>query len=430
MRLSFFYLSVIVLALFHSASGQDQSDSLIVREIIVLGNEKTREYVIRRELKTKIGQPLDYSLLEQDRKRIQNLQLFNKVVIEPVATGDGVALLVVVAERWYIFPYPILFYNERDVKKLSYGGGVVHQNFRGMATLIGLSAWFGFNPGFQIYYRNPYFNRDRQLYTSFGLYSRKMKSLATDVERFDEIHRGGSLGLGKRWGYHAFTTVTMGYRRISFPESFKAWSHGNDGVDHLPSLSFELKYDNRDLIEYPKSGWFAKLDINKVHFPGEIDYTQMGVDVRIYIPLVLRTALAARFAYDRVNGDTPAYAKTFIGYSERVRGQFGLRRAGQQRAIGSLELRIPLLPVTFFSLGGEGLLGDYGNHLPFGISAGFFYDSAAMWKTQDMTAWDSLIEGYGMGIHFHLPYIQLLRVESAWDPYGNQQWIIDAGVWF
>jgi outer membrane protein assembly factor BamA len=430
LRLSLFCFFAVVLGLFHPTRGQEQPDSLIVREIIVLGNEKTREYVIRRELKTKIGQPLDYSLLEQDRKRIQNLQLFNKVVIEPVATGDGVALLVVVAERWYIFPYPILFYNERDVKKLSYGGGVVHQNFRGMATIIGLSAWFGFNPGFQLYYRNPYFNRDHELYTSFGLYSRKLKSLATNVERFDETHRGGTFGLGKRWGYHTFTTLTMGYRRISFPESFKEWSHSKDGVDHLPSLSLGLKYDNRDLIEYPKSGWFAEINVNKVHFPGEIDYTQLGFDLRVYIPLFFRSALAARVAYNRVNGDTPFYAKTYVGYSERIRGQFGLRRAGQQRALGSLELRIPIIPVTYFSLGGEGLLGDYSNNLPFGISAGIFYDGAALWTTQEMTEWNTLIEGYGLGIHFHLPYIQLLRVERAWDPLGHQQWIVDVGVWF
>jgi len=117
-------------------------DSLAITNIVIVGNDHTKDHVILREMKVKVGDPYDEERVEEDRKRIQNLQLFTRVEIKAMRSDAGVVLLVWVAERWYIFPVPILFINEHDWKKLSYGASLLYENFRGRDETIYASSWF------------------------------------------------------------------------------------------------------------------------------------------------------------------------------------------------------------------------------------------------------------------------------------------------
>lgn len=38
--------------------------------------------------------------------------------------------------------------------------------------------------------------------------------------------------------------------------------------------------------------------------------------------------------------------------------------------------------------------------------------------------------GYGLGLHIHLPYINIFRIDHAWDENGRGEWILEAGVVF
>jgi hypothetical protein len=40
------------------------------------------------------------------------------------------------------------------------------------------------------------------------------------------------------------------------------------------------------------------------------------------------------------------------------------------------------------------------------------------------------MQGFGGGLHIHLPYIDLLRIEYAVDAHGKGQFISDLYVWF
>ena len=150
-----FLLSQIPSYIYSMTNQPLEIDIRKITSIHILGNNKTKSSVILRELKTQIGDTVNVQLLEEDYKRILNLNLFERVTIEPVYKQDGVTLLITVYERWYIIPYPIFFINERNWKHLSYGLGIYHTNFRGRAELLSGSFWAGYNPCAEILYHNP-----------------------------------------------------------------------------------------------------------------------------------------------------------------------------------------------------------------------------------------------------------------------------------
>ena len=424
----FFLIFGLFITCVHSQQNTS-NDSLIIQRIILVGNEKTQDKVILRELESEAGKPLDFNVLQQDQKRLLNLNLFTRVDIQPVQTEAGVALIVFVAERWYIFPLPILFYTERDVEKLSYGFGIVHENFRGAATYVQASGWLGYNPGFELVYRNPWIGGGQHLFSQITLYSKNLKTLAILDERFEEKHRGLSLTLGKRWGHHLYASLTAGYRRVELPENDAGLAASPDGVDHLPSLGCAFRYDTRDLYAYPRKGIYFSVFANESLYRST-QILQLGQDTRYYLPLWSSVILGGRLATDLVRGDVPVYEMLYLGYSERIRGHFDSRYSGRNRVMSSLSLRFPILPVRYLNLDAGGLLPVYSNNLPFGISGALFADTGAVWQTWSALDRDDFLSGYGFGLHVHLPYIDLFRIDFAYDTKGHREMILDIGVWF
>ena len=86
---------------------QENADTLLtVREILIEGNETTKDFVVLREMKLKPGEKITAEALEHDQGRIYSLQLFNKVELEVKPEGTEAVVIVHVSERWYFSPIP------------------------------------------------------------------------------------------------------------------------------------------------------------------------------------------------------------------------------------------------------------------------------------------------------------------------------------
>jgi len=138
----------------HSGTGEDPlrpNDSLAVKlhiepnhevrvdQINLVGNKKTLDRIILRELLVKQGETmlkkeLD-SLLMISSNNIHNTRLFIDVDAKALPlTPDEVEVLILVKERWYFYPIPIFTladrnFNEwwtnqnRDLSRVNYGIG-------------------------------------------------------------------------------------------------------------------------------------------------------------------------------------------------------------------------------------------------------------------------------------------------------------------
>ncbi|MEX0602305.1 MAG: POTRA domain-containing protein, partial [Bacteroidota bacterium] len=208
------HVGLILLGLVASAQKlhpQSSGDTaLFVREISIVGNETTKEHVILREMSLKVGDALTPEILEHDRKRIEDLRLFNRVDIDYAPEGNQAHVIVSVHERWYIFPYPVLGFKYRNLKNLYYGVGLSHQNFRGRNEKVGFEAALGYDRWAQVYYANPRLNDDDLSLRSWLSMSR-MRNLSVAHGEYEQEQFSASTTLGKRFGLYQAAQVSAGY---------------------------------------------------------------------------------------------------------------------------------------------------------------------------------------------------------------------------
>jgi len=111
-------------------------EKLTVKRIVFIGNEKTKSEIIARELTFDVGSKIDTSDLAYSENRVYGTGLFNRVKIWAERdSSDSSIVYVWVNERWYIWPFLILGWKDRDLKKLFYGAGLIHTNFSGCVVI-------------------------------------------------------------------------------------------------------------------------------------------------------------------------------------------------------------------------------------------------------------------------------------------------------
>jgi len=102
----------------------DNTDTLIevqINKIRIVGNDRTKEKIILRELAIEKGKiynkNLLNSLLETSKTNLLKLPLFNYVTIEKLfLTKQLVDIYIIVEERWFTWPEISIINNEKILK--------------------------------------------------------------------------------------------------------------------------------------------------------------------------------------------------------------------------------------------------------------------------------------------------------------------------
>ncbi len=393
----------------------------------VEGNRRTKPWVILRELKTQVGDSVTPSDLEVDRDRVLNLGLFERaeVTLHPGPEGD--TLVVRVWERWYIFPFPILFANEHDLRKLSYGLGLAHFNFRGRAEIVSVVGWLGYNPALRFSYSNPWFGGKHRLLGSLEVFWSSIQGKSLEFPEYHEKQRGVKVRFGKRFSYGTYVVGLAGYtlRRTDPPDLGVTIDPG--GRDAFGSLGLLAIFDGRDFRPYPWRGYYVESLLKQNGFGAPlIDYTRLVLDTRGYLPLPVGS-LGLRVVTKLSRGRVPVYDRVYIGYEERVRGHFAKRLEGDDMGLGSVEWKVTLLPLRYWP---APTYLPLTTALKFGLNASVFYDVAAVWRRGQSARAGTWLHGFGVGLHVRVPYAEVVRLEAAFDEKGKAEFILDVGKAF
>ncbi len=407
-------------------------DSLwTVDTIVVTGNEHTKDFVVRREMSLKPGSRITKSLLEYDQNRVYSLRLFNRVDIEVVPTTPGFATLQVnVSERWYIFPFPILGLRDRDWSKVFFGAGILHSNFLGRNEKLYAAVILGYDPAISLSYQNPFLNAEGteflQANVSLGIVQNKSLITEAGGSNYDERHASAGLTLGKRLGIEHTLWISGGYQFIEVSQNAPGRTISPDGRDKYPVVSLGYAYDTRDLGEYPSNGTYFTLNVTKSGVPShDLDYVRYGFDAKKFVPLTGSFVVAGRvYGNLAAAGRVPPYDHTYFGYGNRIRGHFKDIYEGEELVGATVELHKPILPPVYFRVGN---LPEQFSVWRFGIVAALFGDAGMVWFRPEPFALNRLIKGYGVGLHFLLPYSFILRTEYALNEVRRGQWIFDLG---
>ncbi len=172
----------------------DEGPRVYIERIVVRGNTRTRDYVIRREFEIGEGDAYNRVLIDRAERRLNNLGFFKKVKItnEPGSTPDRVIVVVDVEDQ--------------PTGSLSLSGGystsqgfiaeaaVTETNFMGRGQFVRLSVSEGqYSRGVEFNFTEPYF-LDNRIAAGFDIYAKK--SDAFQFSFYNDFTTGATLRLG------------------------------------------------------------------------------------------------------------------------------------------------------------------------------------------------------------------------------------------
>lgn len=429
-----YYITILLIMVSMPAAADPAVDGVVVDSIIVSGNKTTDTNVILREMRHRVGEQLRPELLQYDRDRIYSLGLFNRVEIYHLINENRATIFVDVHERWYVFPVPIFGMIDRDWSKLYYGLGVMHNNFRGRNEKLWAGFALGYDPWLSALYNNPsVFGKDALFFeTQFVFTNTENRSIlyGNETGSFKERWYLFNLTTGVRLSLVTTVTATLGFRSIKISEHIPGHTKTPDGSDDFMVGSLVLKYDSRDVIEYPMNGSFLHASISKSGFgESNVDHFRTVLDVRRYIPLSRRLSLAGR-VYTSVAGGTrlPHYSHMFLGYEEKIRGHYAELFEGENVFLSSLEARYRLLGPKYYEW--QNAIAPEFSILRYGVNLALFGDLGTTWYRDERIGDVKPVKGFGGGMHLLLPYSVVLRLEYAFNESLDGEFIVGLFVMF
>ncbi len=407
-----------------------------VSQIYYIGNEVTQVHIIEEEMSLKTGDLVTHESVQFDINRIYSLRLFTKVDIQVIPDSSETATLsVIVTERWYFYPFPVLGLKDRDFAKIYYGLGLAHNNVAGNNVQMYGAFGLGYDPFISFNYVNPRIDAENKLFFSFRSYyteqrNRSLISLA-GAPNFDENRSGIEMSLGKR--YSLFTTLSMKleYLNLSVSNNVIGRTLSPNGRDEYYSLHVAYNYDTRDLKEYASYGTYIGIGLSKFGlFEQEVNYQRVGIDIRRYIPVWSDIVFAGRiFGNLAGGGRIPNYGHTFFGYSERIRGYFDTVLEGEQIAGATFEAHLPILSPRYVTF--DFIPIDQFKDVRYAMNIALFADAGRTWYRNEPSPLRSVYSGYGAGIHLLLAYSFVGRIEFAvpyGKPFSQGEIILDLGA--
>jgi outer membrane protein insertion porin family len=402
--------------------------------IEIQGNTRTRDKVIRRELRIYEGELYGASAVKLSKQRVTALGFFETVEIttkKGSADDKMVAVVEVKEKSTGTFQVGAGF---SSYENFILTGQISQNNFFGWGQTLSLQVqWSSIRQLGQIQFVEPHFF-DSQWTFAFDLYA--TEALYTT---FTRRAVGGSMtwgyelsGLAWLWPWtraledvRLFATYTNEYVRVTSGAVAMLYNQFRSGTTSAMRLS--LQWDRRDNRLFPTSGLFVALSYEIAPpllapewlFGEDVNlFTRTTVDARFYRPLWLGLVFRSRVAAGMIRAwdaqhPVPISELYYIGGINTVRGYrtYGL---APQILVGST----PSGPLTFFTVGGNkqlvlnfeveipliaqmGIRGvvffDMGNTFP----PGTWHDPAVPW---------SLYKSWGFGMRWQSP-IGPLRFE-------------------
>jgi len=342
----------------------DSGRRVYIRRINISGNSKTRDEVIRREMRQLESAWYDGPRIERSKVRIRRLGYFDDVSIEtpPVAgTTDQADVDVTVVERNTGTINAGLGYSSSDGVVLN--ASVSQQNIFGSGNaLIAAINTSRINRNYTVAFTEPYWTVDGVSRTLEGYY-RTVNPTSLSVAAYSSSTFGGAIGFGipitetdsVNVGFRAERTTLELYD--DSPPSYIAYVAQYGPTTDSYVLSGGWSRDTRNDVLYPTSGRLQSL-LGEVGLPfGDVSYYKVNYLQQNFYPVwrELVVMLRADLGYaDGMSGSQlPFYKVFYAGGVGSVRGYetaslgprdiFNNSVGGKRKIVGNIEAFYPLI---------------------------------------------------------------------------------------
>ncbi|MCI6086981.1 MAG: BamA/TamA family outer membrane protein [Selenomonas sp.] len=329
----------------------------------IKGNEKTKDYVILREMRQKPGEPFNAKKTQRSWQRVNNLGFFEEVTpkVQP-----GVEPNAVIVE-WNV--------KEKRTGTFSVGAGYSSQdgvigmiaigdtNFRGTGDAINITYEFSGDDedshGYSFSYRRPWLDQ-KQTTGTFRIYNRTYEYDDYDengdhIESYMRHYSGGEITLGRPVSEYSTNYITLRNRKDQYVKqtevgnlnghgsgaTHKKWEEDNFGTTRAVILQHVT--DTRDNVYFPTMGGRVALTGELGGFGGDFDYRKADIEDQRYFKAGKNQVWALRGQYGWSDGDISEYARFKVGGQNSLRGYRDDQFRGEHMFLATLEYRFPIV---------------------------------------------------------------------------------------
>lgn len=331
-----------------SIDSSSANSPFIVRDIIIVGNKRTKDQIILREVPFKKG---DYYQLqglvekfEHARRQLMNTSLFHEVVVALKGfEGYHVDIVITVKERWYIFPIPhfrIVARNinewvnehEASLDRVNYGLKLTHNNATGRMDKLKFSITNGYTRQLGLTYQRPYFDKGMKWGFNVGLNAGKNRDITYNtinnkaaildssnqyVHNFfranAELTYRRAIKTFHRFGF-AYTHESVSDTVVQLNPSF--YKGGNNSIS-FPELYYSMSYFALDYIPYPLEGYAAEFTLSKKGFNKQVNMWQITAKGSGTWPVNTKMYFNARAVGSlKLPFEQPFFNQRFLGFND------------------------------------------------------------------------------------------------------------------
>ncbi len=342
----------------------DPGKRVYVRRVNVQGNTKTRDEVIRREVRQMEAASASTAKIEQSKKRLDKLGYFEEVNVEtPAVAGvpDQIDVNYSVVERSAGNLSAGIGFSQ--TQGLIFNASVTQENVLGTGKRINFTFDNGnVNTIYRFGYLNPYFTLDGVSfgydigYVTTDAQAANVANYATDVFNTG-INFGYPLNEFDRLRFNLDFKNTKLKTFLNSPLIVQDFVAENGSKFNTVTLAMGWSHDTRDRAVFATDGGVQTLSA-LVAVPGlDLEYFKASYRIQYYFPVAkdLTLALGGEVAYGDGyggTGDLPFFENYFAGGIKSVRGfktntlgpkdLFGNPLGGASKLISSAELFFPV----------------------------------------------------------------------------------------
>ena len=335
-----------------------KGDLVHINRIIIKGNTKTRDKVIRRAMEVDEESIYDATALKKSTERLQQLDFFEDVNITPEPTEEDNLMDVIVELKEKSTGTFSIGAGYSSVDGLMFMSDITQHNFLGRGQAVSLQANIGGkNTHYNLSFTEPHLN-DSKLSFGFDVYH-----WTRDYDDYDKESLGTAIRLGYPiwekwtvWGSWAYDDSELS--NVSPNASHYITDSMDINITH--SVTLGISRDSRNRRYSPSEGALHSLSAKKAGsiLGGDSAFTKYEGSTSWYFPYRWDTVFhirgAAGYITEDESGKLPVYEKFYLGGLSTMRGfeNYGIsplapgtdeKIGGEKMAYANLEYIFPLV---------------------------------------------------------------------------------------
>lgn len=339
----------------------DPGRRVYVRRINVAGNTKTRDEVVRREMRQLEGAYYDASRIQLSKRRIDRTQYFADVTVDTLPV-EGVADQVDVNYTVKEKPTGSLLLGAgfSSTERFVVSSSISQSNIFGSGKFVSGSVSTGsVNTNYSLSYLDPYWTVDG-VNQGFDVYHRKTDASRLAIGPYATKNTGG----GIKFGYPLSETSSINFGLnaeavkldtfVNSPFSYRNFVSSFGNSYHYGSATGGWARDTRDSLILPREGMLSRVNLELA--AGDLQYYRVGFEQQWFKPLTRTLTLLLSGELGVADGTggrpLPFFKSFYAGGPGSVRGYrafslgpqdpTGLALGGTRKASGTAEILFPM----------------------------------------------------------------------------------------